>query len=194
GGDVVNASSEACRMAINGMSYRNRAGQNSNSAVVVTVNKNDFGDSYPLVGVDFQRELEERTYKLCEGRIPVQRFEDFKNNVESNRFGDIVPQTKGEYSVSNIRPIFPSEISHSIEEAVEAFGRKIKCFNNPDTVLSAIETRTSSPVRIIRDKEGISNIKGIYPCGEGAGYAGGITSAAIDGLKISELIAMKYYV
>lgn len=192
GGYVVNASSEAGHLAVNGMSYHSRDGQNANSAIVVTVSKEDYGDGTPLSGVEFQRRLEEAAYKAGNGRIPVQYFKDFCNNKVSTNLLGTVPQTKGSYSFGNVRDIFPEEISKSIEQGIRAFDHKIHGFAADEALLLGVESRTSSPIRITRNDNMTSIIAGLYPCGEGAGYAGGITSAAIDGMKTAEIIAKNY--
>ncbi len=196
GGYVVNASSEEGRLCVNGMSYHGRAGENANSAVIVTVTPEDYaadGNQGPLAGVEFQRHLEERAYEAGNGKIPVQCFGDFKNGRISHSFGEVFPQMKGAYCFGNVRGIFPEEIASSIQEGIEAFEQKIHGFSRDDTVLSGVEARTSSPVRITRDETMQSvNVQGLYPCGEGAGYAGGITSAAMDGMKTAEAVAKKY--
>lgn len=188
GGYVVNASSEKERLVINGMSYHKRDGRNGNSAIIVTVSPKDFEGDGPLAGIYFQEKLEETAYRLCEGKIPVQRWEDFCNNQVSSGAGRILPEIKGAYQWSNLRTLVSDEILSSIEEGINAFDKKIKGFADGDALLSGIESRTTSPVRIERNRDFMSNIHGIYPCGEGAGYAGGITSAAIDGLKVAEKI------
>ncbi len=191
GGYVINASSEEKHLAINGMSYHSRNSENSNSAIVVQVTKKDFGDGL-FDGVKFQRNLESKAYEMGNGNIPVQLLKDFKENRVSTGFQNIKPVFKGKYTLSNINDIFPKYICEDLKEAIDAFGRKIKGFNSDDSILSAVESRTSSPVKIIRNENLESNIKGIYPCGEGAGYAGGITTSAIDGIKVFEKIIQKY--
>ena len=191
GGYVVNASSENNRLCINGMSNHNRDSEIANSAIVVTVSSKDYGSDL-FDGVKFQRNLEEESYKLGNGLIPVQLYKDFKDNVESNSYLDVIPEFKGNTKFSNINLAVPSFISSSIKEGMEYFATKIKGFNSDSTVLASIESRTSSPIRIIRDDNLESNIKGIYPAGEGAGYAGGITTAAVDGIKVSEAILNIY--
>ncbi len=191
GGFVVNSSSEPNKLVINGMSNHSRDEKNANSAVIVTISPEDFGN-LPLDGVIFQEKLEEITYKKANGKIPVQLYKDFKENKISNSFGTVIPIIKGNYEFINLNEILPDYVSTSIIEALEAWNKKIKGFSNDDTILAAIESRTSSPLKIHRNDEGESNIKGLYPCGEGAGYAGGITSSAMDGLKIAEYIAAKY--
>jgi len=192
GGYVVNASSEEGRLAVNGMSYSGRDGKNANTAVIVTVTPDDFGSEHVLSGLEFQRKLEEHAYAEGHGKIPVQLFGDFKKNAASNGPGEIIPQLKGEYHWGNVRNIFPAAISQALEEGISLFDNKIKGYAREDAVLSGVESRTSSPVRILRNENLQSNIHGIYPCGEGAGYAGGITSAAMDGLKVAESISQKY--
>ena len=192
GGYVVNASSEPHRLTVNGMSYSKRDGQNANTAVIVTVTPEDFGSSHPLAGVEFQRKLEENAYREGNGKVPVQLFGDFCKNIPSQKLGNIIPQIKGMYQLANVRRIFPEIIADSLQEGVCIFDQKLPGYARKDAVISGVESRTSSPVRIIRDDSLQSEIRGIYPCGEGAGYAGGITSAAMDGIKIAEMIAGTY--
>lgn len=188
GGYVVNASSEPGKLAVNGMSNYARDGRNINSAIVVTVSPEDFGEEGALAGIEFQRRWEEEAYKQAGGKVPVQLFADFCNNVKSTGFGEIMPGIKGEYSLANVKAVLPGIVASSIEEGIIEFGKKIKGYSREDALLSGIESRTSSPVRIRRDKTFQSNIKGIYPCGEGAGYAGGIMSAAVDGIRVAEAV------
>lgn len=192
GGYVVNASSEEGRLAVNGMSYSGRDGKNANSAVIVTVTPADYPGDDVLSGIAFQRQLEERAYEAGNGKIPVQLFEDFCQNRPSKRPGSIEPQMKGGYTWSNVRSIFPQEIADALAQGICLFDRKIPGYGGADTVISGVESRTSSPVRILRDEMFQSKVRGLYPCGEGAGYAGGITSAAIDGLKVAESISQIY--
>lgn len=192
GGYVVNASSEPGRLAVNGMSYHGRAGENANSAVIVTVTPEDYGQNHPLSGVQFQRKLERKAWEAGEGNVPVQRFEDFCKNRKTAELGRIKPNIKGNFSLANVREIFPEELAGSLQRGIEQMNRKIHGFADPDVLLSGVESRTSSPVRISRDEEFRGSIPWIYPCGEGAGYAGGITSAAMDGLKVAEAIIIKY--
>lgn len=192
GGYVVNASSEEGHLAVNGMSYHDRAGKNANSAVIVTVRPEDYPGEGPLAGIAFQRMLERRAWLLGNGKIPVQLFGDFCEGRKTTGLGMVHPFVKGDYVLSNVREIFPEEVSESIRLGIEAFDRKIPGFAGKDTVLSGVESRTSSPVRLPRDKNMQGSIPGIYPCGEGAGYAGGITSAAMDGIKTAEAIVKRY--
>lgn len=192
GGYVINASSEEGGLTVNGMSYSGRNGKNANSAVIVSVTPADFPDNSPLGGVKFQKILEKRAYELGGGKIPIQLYGDFKYGRTTKQLGSIQPQIKGEYSFANIRDILPEELNQAFMEGMETFQKKIPGFSREDVPISGIEARTSSPIRILRDENLESRIKGIYPCGEGAGYAGGITSAAIDGLKAAEAIVSRY--
>ena len=191
GGYVVNASSERGKLAINGMSNHKRDTLNANSAIVVTVGPTDYGN-HPLDGIKFQKELEEKIYNLGESKIPIQLLKDFNNNIETSKIGSVLPIMKGKYKLSNLNKALPDYISNSIKEAIPVFGKKIKYFDMDDAILAGIESRTSSPIRIPRDEQFEANIKGIYPCGEGAGYSGGITTSAIDGLKVAEKIISLY--
>lgn len=192
GGYVVNASSQEGMTAVNGMSYSGRNGENSNSALIVTVRKSDYPSEHPLAGIVLQQELEKRIYQAGGGRILCQRFEDFCKNVPSHAAGSVSPRTKGNYVWGNVRSCLPDYISEALCEGIYAFEHKIEGFADKDAVISGVESRTSSPVRIIRDENGMSSIRGIFPCGEGAGYAGGIISAAMDGIKTAEKIIGEY--
>jgi hypothetical protein len=225
GGYVVNASSQEGHLAVNGMSYSGRDGVNANSAIIVSVTPEDYGSDHPLAGVAFQRELERKAYELGGGRIPAQRYGDFKACVEqtlSERLGSPdgagcteKPETtekfstdgsahtdsyeeltevaaKGAFVWADVSRILPKECNEAFVDGMEAFGRQIRGFDRPDAVLMGVESRTSSPVRIHRDESCQSGIRGLYPCGEGAGYAGGITSAAMDGMRVAEAIAAEY--
>lgn len=192
GGFVVNASSEEGRLAVNGMSYHARDGENANSALIVTVTPKDFGREGALAGIDFQRKLEEKAFQAGKGKIPLQLYRDFKANCCSDKYGKLKPQIKGEGQFANLRETIPEELSWSLIEGIEQFGRSIPGFNREDAILAGIESRTSSPVRILRNEAFESQIKGLFPCGEGAGYAGGITSAAMDGIRVAEEIARRY--
>lgn len=191
GGYVINSSSEDERLVINGMSNYERDSENSNSAVIVTVNEDDFGTN-PLDGIKFQEELERLAYLNGKGKIPTQLYKDFKDNKISKEFGNINPIFKGSYELTNLNKFLPEFITESVIEAIEYWNNKIDVFSSDDAIISAIESRTSSPVRIVRNDKYLSNILGIYPIGEGAGYAGGITSSAIDGVKAFEAIIKEY--
>jgi hypothetical protein len=191
GGYVVNASSEPNRLAINGMSNNSRESGVANSAIVVTVNENDYGNLL-FDGVRFQEKLEECAYELGNGSIPIQKFGDYVNNVKSFDFGKILPMIKGNYTFANLNQLFNDEINNSIKEAFMYFNNRISGFSDNDVLLAGVETRTSSPIRIFRNEFFESNISGVYPAGEGCGYAGGIVSAAVDGIKVFESISSKY--
>ena len=192
GGFVVDASSEPGRLAINGMSNHDRAGANANSALIVTVTPEDFPQPGTLGGVTFQRQLEEAAYRCGGGKIPVQLYGDFCQNKISSQLGGVNPQMRGEWAFGDVRSIMPEPLNLALIEAMEGFGHMIHGFDRPDALLAGIESRTSSPVRIWRDEQFESEVRGLYPCGEGAGYAGGITSAAMDGIKVAEAIAKRY--
>ena len=192
GGYVVNASSETGRLAVNGMSYSDRGSTSANSAIIVSVTPEDFGATDALAGVRFQQKLEENTYQLCCGKIPQQLFADYCENKVSQGYGAYESMHKGEASFANLRGLLPKELEDSFIEGMHVFSKAIPGFDRSDAIISAIESRTSSPIRITRDEAFESNIAGIYPCGEGAGYAGGIMSAAMDGLKVAEAIMKKY--
>ena len=188
GGYVINSSSENNRLVINGMSNHDRGSGYANSAIVVTVNQDDFGPNL-FDGMNFQMKLEEKTFNVAKGLIPVQYYKDFIYNLKSENI--MTEGIKGKYIGSNLNDILPSFISSSIKEAFPYFGAKIKGYDD-NPILCGCETRTSSPIRIVRDNLLESNIKGVYPVGEGAGYAGGITSASMDGLKAAEEVIKKY--
>lgn len=213
GGYVVNASSEQGRLAINGMSYSGRNGKNANSAVIVAVTPADYDSEDALAGVEFQRKLEERAFLLAGGSIPMQRYGVFKACVTQDKvqeelfpmievdtggiLGDnsdcgVFPEHKGSGAWADLSGLLPHACSWAFVQGMERFGQQIPGFNGPDTILSGVESRTSSPLRIHRDETLQSNVRGLYPCGEGAGYAGGITSAAMDGLLVAEQIAAVY--
>ena len=192
GGWVVNASSEEGRLAVNGMSYHSRSGENANSAMVVTVTPEDFGGTDVLAGMEFQRRLEEAAYQAGGGKVPVQLYKDFCEDKTSTALGEISPSIKGAWTFGNLRSCFPGSLGSSLADGICACGKKIPGFDRADAVLSGVESRTSSPVRIERGEELQSAVCGLYPCGEGAGYAGGITSAAMDGLRVAEAILKKF--
>ncbi len=186
GGTVMPSSSEKNTIVTNGMSYFARNGKNANSAVLVNVTPQDFKDAKnPLSGVDFQKDLEEKAFVLGGSNYfaPVQRFEDFDNNIKSTFIGTVEPSYKLGYTLANLNDIMPSFVSQTLKNGIKFFDTRLHGFANPDSILTGMETRSSSPVRILRDENLVSNIHGVYPCGEGAGYAGGIMSAAVDGIK-----------
>lgn len=194
GGHVVNASSEEGHLCVNGMSYYARDSKNANSAIIVTVKPEDFGGEGPLCGVEFQRRLEKKAYELGSGKVPVEYLADFRNASkaranEDDRSSWNTPCIKGEYTFANVHELLPADLKEAIDEGMTAFGRMIEGFDADDTLMEGVESRTSSPVRITRgeDLQAVST-KGLYPCGEGAGYAGGIMSAAMDGMKVAARI------
>lgn len=187
GGYVVNASSEEGRLATNGMSNYKRDSKNANSAIIVTVNKDIYGTSL-FAGLDFQKNIEEKAYQIGKGKIPVQLLGDYLNNTISTAFKSVKPEIKGQYIFADLNGILPSELNIAFKEAILKFGEKIKGFDTEDAVLSGVESRTSSPIKFIRDAAYCANIKGVYPAGEGSGYSGGITTSAIDGMKVAESI------
>lgn len=162
-----------------------RDGINSNSAILVNVVPEDFKDASPLAGVYFQKDLEQKAFILggCNYFAPIQRVEDFILNRKSTFIGKVQPTYKPGVTLSNLNQILPDFVSKTLKEGIKYFDTKLNGFADPDSILTGLETRSSSPVRILRDENLVSNIDGIYPCGEGAGYAGGIMSAAVDGIK-----------
>ncbi len=194
GGFVVNASSNDEQAVVNGMSNHGRNEENANSAIVVNVTPDDFcAEGFDandvLAGVKFQEKYEKLAFLEGKGCIPVQLFKDFEANKTSTSISDIQPNIKGKYRLSNLKNCLPAYVNNAIIEAVHAYAKKLHGFDKPEAVLSGIESRTSSPVRIIRNEQFMSDTIGIFPCGEGAGYAGGITSAAVDGIKVAEAVA-----
>ena len=207
GGYVVNASSEAGRLAVNGMSYSGRNSANANSAVIITITPEDYGDPLdPLSGVAFQRKLEEKAYQIGNGKVPVERYGDFKRSILETEFQkpeaahedperpevieEFTPCIEGQWIGAPVHEILPDALNRAFVEGMEAFGKKIRGFNGDEVFVEGIESRTSSPVRILRTDSAQSlAVDGLYPCGEGAGYAGGITSAAMDGIFVAEQLA-----
>lgn len=189
GGQVMASSSEENTIVTNGMSNFARDGVNSNAALLVGITKSDYIDDYnessPLSGMYFQKDLEEKAFKLggSNYNAPIQRVEDFISNKKSTFIGSIKPSYKPGVTLSNLNDILPNFVCETLKEGIIYFDTKLKGFANPDSILTGVETRTSSPVRILRNENLVSNIDGLYPCGEGAGYAGGIMSAAVDGIK-----------
>ncbi len=213
GGMVVNASSEPGGLAVNGMSNQARDGRNANSAIIVTVQPEDFigwnrelraaperekkeaavrALPRTLCGMEFQRHLEHHAFAMAQGRIPIQLFGDYCRRRPSTGLGEVVPDMRGGYALGQVRGLLPPCLEESIEEGIRRFAAQIRGFDREDAVLSGVESRTSSPVKILRNERMESEIRGLFPCGEGAGYAGGITSAAVDGLKMAETIVSRY--
>lgn len=191
GGTVVAAASEKGRLVTNGMSEFARDKTNANSALLVGINTNDFGSSDILAGVELQRRLEERAF-ICGGEnyhAPVQRVCDFLNRQRSAEIGSVIPSYKPGVTLSSIDDCLPLFMTDAMREGLLMMDRQLSGFADGDAILTAVESRSSSPVRISRDETMQSvSLRGLYPCGEGAGYAGGIMSAAVDGIKAAEMI------
>jgi uncharacterized FAD-dependent dehydrogenase len=192
GGYVVNSSSEQGGTVVNGMSYSGRSGANANSAIIVSVSPKDFGAEDALAGVRFQKELEQQAYRLCSGRVPQQLYGDYCRNRVTASYGEFPSAVKGQAAFASLRGLFTGDMEQTFCAGMEHFAKIIPGFDRADAILSGVESRTSSPVRILRDEQYESAVGGIYPCGEGAGYAGGIMSAAMDGLKVAEAVIRKY--
>jgi hypothetical protein len=192
GGYVVNSSSEEGGLVVNGMSYSGRNGKNANSAIIVSVDPKDFGADDALAGMRFQRKLEQQAYRLCDGRVPQQLYGDYCSDRDSSAYGTFSSEIKGQTAFANLRGLFSADMEQSFCAGMEHFAKIIPDFDRADAILSGVEARTSSPVRILRNEHFESGFSGVYPCGEGAGYAGGIMSAAMDGLKVAEAIITKY--
>ena len=192
GGTVMASSSEENTIVTNGMSVFKRDGTNANSAILVNVTPADFSSNSPLAGIDFQKDLEEKAF-IAGGKnyyAPIQKLGDYLNNTLSCEFGKVKPTYLPGTTFYNLNNIFPAFVNITMKNAFLQFDKQIHGFANPDTLLTGVETRSSSPVRILRNEMLMSNVNGIYPCGEGAGYAGGIMSAAVDGIKCA-LASMK---
>jgi len=206
GGYVVNSSSQDEMLVVNGMSYSDRDSSTANSAIIISVNEEDFMNPHffangeeellqerdALCGMRFQQALERKAHKLAMGKIPQQLYGDFCENKASTAYGDFASNTKGKTAFVNLRGLFSEDMEESFMGGMAHFAHIIPDFDRKDAILSGVESRTSSPIRILRDEAYESEIKGIYPCGEGAGYAGGITSAAMDGVRVAEAIIKKY--
>lgn len=192
GGTVVCASSEEEMVVVNGMSEYARDGENANSAILVGIEPDYFDDKHPLAGIEFQRNIE-RTAFSAGGRTyaaPSQTVGDFLKNRPSTKLGYVKPTCPTGVEMTDIRTVLPDCVTSSIAQAITAFDKKLSGYALPDAVLTAPESRSSSPVRIVRDEFRQSSIKGIFPCGEGAGYAGGIVSAAVDGIRCAEAVLL----
>ena len=189
GGHVVAAASEEGRIVTNGMSYADRDGENANAALLVTVNPTDFPYEGTLGGVRWQREIEEKAYRVSGSyHAPAQLVGDFLAGRASTGAGAVQPTYRPGVTWCDLHDVLPERITASIAEALPQLDEKLKDFAAPDAVMTAPETRSSSPVRILRDDTRQSSLQGLYPTGEGAGYAGGIMSAAIDGMMTAEAI------
>jgi uncharacterized FAD-dependent dehydrogenase len=191
GGTVVAATSEPNRVVTNGMSQYSRNERNANAGMVVSIEPSDYPGG-PLAGIALQRELESRAFVLGGGtyEAPGQLVGDFIAGKPSTDFGEVLPSYKPGVKLGDLHPSLPPYAIEALREALPAFGRKIPGFDRHDAVLTGVETRTSSPLRITRGEDFQSlNVRGLYPAGEGAGYAGGILSAGVDGIKVGEAVA-----
>jgi hypothetical protein len=190
GGTVVAAASEEGMTVTNGMSERARDRVNANAALLVNVTPEDFGSDHPLAGVEFQRCWERSAYEASGGsyKAPAQLVGDFLVDRTSKAFEGIEPSYKPGVVMTDLRKCLPPYVTETMKMAIIEFDKRLKGFARPDAVMTGVETRSSSPVRITRDEELQTNIKGLYPAGEGAGYAGGIISAAVDGIRVAEKI------
>ncbi len=188
GGVVIAAASEEGGVVVNGMSEHARDAVNSNSALLVGVDPTDFGSADPLAGFAFQRQMEQAAYRLGGGgyRAPAQLVGDFLAGRGSTGAGEVSPSYLPGVTWTDLRECLPGFVTHSLKLALPVFGRQLAGFDRLDAVLTGVESRSSSPVRLLRDGEGQSAVRGVFPCGEGAGYAGGILSAAVDGIRCAE--------
>ena len=186
---MVAAASEEGRVVTNGMSYADRDGENANAALLVTVNPEEFPYEGTLGGMKWQRDIEEAAYKVSGSyKAPAQRVGDFLANRPSEGAGEIQPTYRPGVVWTDLNDVLPEKICRSLKQALPLLDGNLSGFAGADAVLTAPETRSSSPVRIIRGEDRQSELKGFYPCGEGAGYAGGIMSAAIDGIQSAEAV------
>ena len=213
GGYIVDASSEAGRIAVNGMSEHKRDSGRANSAIVCTVEAEEFGGSHPLSGMLFQQALEEKAFRLGNGAVPVQRYRALRDRfLQAQKSGtDEAPSERsdadqapdeylrtenlcirGRWSEADLSDLLPPGLTRDFIEGMEYFDRKIEGFAGPEAFCAGLETRTSSPVRIPRGEDLQAEIRGLYPCGEGAGYAGGIMSAAMDGIRVAEAVRKRF--
>ena len=177
-------------VVINGMSEFARDKENANAAVLVNVDERDFGSAHPLAGIEFQEKLEKKAFALGGGTYfaPVQKVGDFLAGRGTLRLGAVKPSYKPGVMPADFRELFDAPLYKALQEGIRRMDRKLRGFAADDAVLTAVESRSSSPVRIVRGADYMSNIHGVYPAGEGAGYAGGITSAAADGVKLAAAI------
>ena len=183
GGRVIGAANEENTLNINGMSLHARNGTNANAALLVGVGPEDFGDEHPLAGVEFQRQIEKTAFAVCGGyRAPCTRVEDFLAGRGSVRFGEVAPSYRPGAEMGDVAAVLPAFVVQNLRYALPLLGKRLRGFDCPDALLTAPETRSSAPLRILRNEKRESSIGGLYPLGEGAGYAGGIVSAAVDGM------------
>lgn len=189
GGYVVASASEKNTIVTNGMSYSDRSGKNANSAILVNVTPDDFSSDDPLAGVYLQREIEQRAYTVGKGKAPAETVGSFLGRTITNVPTDVLPTYKPDVSFTKLEEVFPEFITSSIKEGLMLMDKRIHGFASDDAVLTAPETRSSSPVRLVRNDSLELSVKGLYTAGEGGGHAGGITSSAVDGIKAAEAVA-----
>ena len=192
GGEVVPAINNNGEIVTNGMSYHSRSGRNANSAILVNVNPEDFGDIHPLAGIDFQERLERNAYNKTKGCFVVSRVGDFLNNRLTTYLGVVKPTIRPKFVLGNVSELLPKEFAESIKLGIKDFAKKLKGFDCEDALLTGIETRSSAPFMIKRGMNLSTNFENVYAIGEGAGMAGGIVSSAVDGIKIARKIIEKY--
>ncbi len=194
GGMVIGSSSEPGGIVTNGMSEYKRDQENANSAILVNIGPKDYGSSHPLAGMYLQREYEQKAFQLAGANYhaPAQLVGDFLQGIPSAEGGQIKPSFGPKVTWTDLNKCLPPFAAAAIKEALPFFNRQLKGFSRYDAVMTGVETRSSSPIRIPRDGDYESNVKGLYPAGEGAGYAGGITSAAVDGIEVAEAIISRY--
>jgi hypothetical protein len=194
GGEVIAAASEAGGVVTNGMSNHARSGRNANAALLVNVTPADFPDTHPLSGFEFQKIWEQKAFALGNGdyAAPVQLLGDFLKNQPSRKTGCVMPTYRPSVNPVDLAACLPRCVCDTLHKAIPAFARQINGFDHPEAVLTGVETRTSSPVRIQRNEQFMGSIGGVYLAGEGAGYAGGIMSAAADGIRAAEAIIRTY--
>ena len=194
GGEVIAAASEPGGIVINGMSFQERNGLNANSALLVNVVPADFPDEHPLAGFRFQRQWETLAFRQAGGTFaaPVQLLSDFLKGRPSTRLGNVTATYRPAVVPADLRDCLPDYVCGTIKHAIPAFARRLKGFDLPDAVLTGVETRSSSPVRLARGDNFQSSVSGLYPAGEGGGYAGGIMSSAVDGIKVAEAIISRF--
>ena len=191
---MVAAASEKHHLVTNGMSEHKRDGENANSALLVGITPADFSNEHPLAGIEFQRKWERLAYERggASYQAPVQLTGDFLADRPSSQWGSVEPTYKPGVVFAELKACLPLYVTDTLKEAIAYFDAKIQGFAMTDSILTGVETRSSSPVRVIRDDNYLSNIDGVYPVGEGAGYAGGIMSSAVDGIKVAEKVMEEF--
>jgi len=192
GGTVVPAASEKNGLCTNGMSYHSRGGENANSAILVSVDARDYNSSHPLAGMFYQQRLEQNAYRAGGGKYIVSRLEDFISERESLRVGKVKPTIGINGKLGNCFNLLDRELACSVKSGISEFAKKLKGFDDPDAILTGIETRSSAPFSIVRFEKNSTSLENVYAAGEGSGHAGGIVSSAVDGIKVAKSILEKY--